>query len=68
MACLQHFNHKEQVWSGYGMMEISKRVNVQANDHGMFAALQSQRSNMEWIFISKQVNIQVSDHGMFTAL
>ena len=47
MACLQHFNHKEQVWSGYGMMEISKRVNVQANDHGMFAALQSQRSNME---------------------
>jgi hypothetical protein len=41
MACLQHFNHKEQVWNGYGMMQhfISKRVNVQVSDHGMFAAL-----------------------------
>ena len=39
MACLQHFNHKEQVRNGYDMIEISKRVNVQAIDHGMFAAL-----------------------------
>ena len=38
MACLQYINHKEQIWNGCGMIFISKQVNVQINDHGMFAA------------------------------
>ena len=29
MACSQHFNRREQVWNGYGMIFISKRVIVQ---------------------------------------
>ncbi len=48
MACLQHFNHVEQVWNGCGMMFISKQISVQVSEHGMFAALKSQRTNMGW--------------------
>ena len=49
MACLQHFNHKELVRSKYSITFISKRVNVKASDHGMFAALKSKGKSMEWI-------------------
>ena len=50
MACLQHFNHKEQVWNEYSITFISKRVNVQVSDHDMFVALESQEISMEWIW------------------
>ena len=32
MACLQHFNHKEQVWNEYGMMEIIKMTSMDDYD------------------------------------
>ena len=38
---------------------ISKKINIQTSNHGMFATHKSQ--------VSKRVNIQTSDHDMFAA-
>ncbi len=45
MAYLQHFNYKEQVQNSITF--VLKRVNVQASDHGMSAALKSQITSTE---------------------
>ena len=47
MVCLHHFNHKDQIWNKYSITFISKRVNVQVSNHGMFVVLSSQKTSME---------------------